>query len=236
MGIYQGDICLTQGKTGKSAYQYAVNGGYTGTEAEYAALVANIGMKGQANGVASLNSNTKVPDGQLGISSDTANKYFASPSGMETIDQVLSLLGAAALKNGSSIKDALGNLITLPSAQLDSRVQIATGSYIGTGTYGSSNPTSIVFSFAPQIIILPGLINGSTYYQPNGDYGRNLLITNCLNSTNYIQGAGLGINGGSYGSLYAKKSTDGKTIYWYNTSAAAQSNDNGGIFYYVAIG
>lgn len=42
MAIYQGSVCLTQGKTGKSAYDYAVEGGYEGTEAEFEALCASI--------------------------------------------------------------------------------------------------------------------------------------------------------------------------------------------------
>ena len=41
MAIYQGDVPVSQGTPGKTAYQSAVEGGYKGTEAEfYAALAA----------------------------------------------------------------------------------------------------------------------------------------------------------------------------------------------------
>lgn len=41
-----------------------------------------------------------------------------------------------------------------PLGQLGSKVRIETGSYIGTGTYGISNPTRIMFNFTPKIVIL----------------------------------------------------------------------------------
>lgn len=42
MAIYQGDVLLGQGARGKSAYNYAVDGGYTGTEEEFKAEITKI--------------------------------------------------------------------------------------------------------------------------------------------------------------------------------------------------
>lgn len=42
MSIRLGSINLTGGSPGKSAYEYAQEGGYTGTEADFAAILANI--------------------------------------------------------------------------------------------------------------------------------------------------------------------------------------------------
>lgn len=36
----------------------------------------------------------------------------------------------------------------------ETRVQIATGSYTGTGQYGSSSPNSLTFSFRPKVFVL----------------------------------------------------------------------------------
>ena len=88
------------------------------------------------------------------LSDATAAKYFASVAGTETVNQVLSKLGAAAIKDGTAIKDPLGNLITLPSAQLDSRVQIYHTTYTGTGTDGSSNPKSIAMPAKPTLVMI----------------------------------------------------------------------------------
>lgn len=37
---------------------------------------------------------------------------------------------------------------------LDVGIKVEVGSYVGTGTYGSSNPTSLTFDFVPKLIIL----------------------------------------------------------------------------------
>lgn len=45
MAIYQGETPVTQGTPGKSAYQSAVEGGYTGSEAEFYAALAAAGTQ-----------------------------------------------------------------------------------------------------------------------------------------------------------------------------------------------
>lgn len=49
---------------------------------------------------------------------------------------------------------ASGEQITIPSNQLDQSTKIATGSYVGTGTYGDSNPNSLTFEFEPKLVIV----------------------------------------------------------------------------------
>lgn len=43
MAIYQGEQIVTQGTPGKTAYQSAVEAGYTGTEEEFNTALANVG-------------------------------------------------------------------------------------------------------------------------------------------------------------------------------------------------
>lgn len=126
----------------------------------------------------------------------------------------------------------------------DSRVPVIyTTSYVGTGTYGSSNPTTLTFDFVPEIVIwyrysYPKLKSNSsdvdltsllTYYGNGGYYTStgfdNLIITADL-TTAYQPGQGFFCGNKSYDfssydamGSYAKKSSDGKTIYWYNTLA-----------------
>lgn len=51
------------------------------------------------------------------LSDTTAAKYFASVTGVETVDQVLSKLGAAALLSGGSVVDVLGNPTEIITAE-----------------------------------------------------------------------------------------------------------------------
>lgn len=43
------------------------------------------------------------------------------------------------------------------------RAQIETGSYVGTGTYGPSNPNTLTFSFVPKLVFIAADSKGSNY-------------------------------------------------------------------------
>ena len=174
----------------------------------------------------------------LGIDETTAAKYFSSVTGNETVGQVLSKLGAALLLSGGSIVDPHGNAVTIPSAQLDGRVQIYHTTYTGTGLYGSDHPNVVTFPFVPSLLILTnaaGRIMFSTY--PRVPIGSPEFLT-----TEYQADAlFLSIYSGNYIPLYAKKSADGKTISWYNGTAngsgpALQFNESGTVYGVWAIG
>ena len=99
-------------------------------------------------------------------------------------------------------------LLNLPGAQ------ITTGSYVGTGTYGSSNPNSLTFGFVPKILVvgtsggywnifIPGIDTG---FYTTSDYD---------NVPSFYQ----------------------NSIEWYNSSSATyQFNKSNSTYYYVAIG
>lgn len=110
---------------------------------------------------------------------------------------------------------------------------IETGSYVGTGTYGSSNPCSITFSFAPTMLIIePDKASASSsnlYYM-----GVPYLFT-----SDYIKVAELDNNSASVYDCVATVSNGGKTISWYRASgivAAHQLNESGTTYRYIAIG
>ena len=42
-------------------------------------------------------------------------------------------------------------------------VQIETGSYVGTGTHGQSNPTKLTFSFVPKIVFINSNVSGTEF-------------------------------------------------------------------------
>ena len=132
----------------------------------------------------------------------------------------------------------------IPFANIVTAPTIVTGSYVGTGDYnsgtgwGSSNPTSLTFDFAPKLLII-----GWQETLDNGFFTSNLgervtsdnyysIYTGAL-TTQFKQYRGFGDPSGSY----AKRSSDGKTITWYATGHAnAQRNDRRYKYYYLAIG
>lgn len=110
---------------------------------------------------------------------------------------------------------------------------IQTGSYIGTNTYGSSNPCSLTFNFVPKIV---GML---AYVGTTGAF--NAVIKGFIPydqlTTSYQDG--LGLTSGTSTQCVGKCSSDRKTFYWYqktNPSAASQFNASGYKYYWVAIG
>lgn len=93
--------------------------------------------------------------------------------------------------------------------------QIYTGSYVGTGTYGQSNPNELTFPFEPKFVII-------------------------LPTTKFTMGAGDGLLWtGQPGSPDINNNAfilDGKTLKWYDELASSQCNTSGTTYYYAALG
>lgn len=101
--------------------------------------------------------------------------------------------------------------------------QIYTGSYVGTGTYGQSNPNELTFPFTPK---LWGVIGSEKeeYY----DVPQNWLLIPWGYTNKPVEWAGTGQIIASY--------TENTVSYYSNTGASAQNNTTGYVYYYVAIG
>ena len=104
--------------------------------------------------------------------------------------------------------------------------QIETGSYTGTGTYGSSNPNSLTFGFVPKIWGIIGRsvdnsLDVNTFFVPYG-------------STNaYGQ-----YQSGGTATTALTISYSGSSVSWYTSgfSEVEQFNASNSVYYYVAIG
>lgn len=107
-----------------------------------------------------------------------------------------------------------------PLGQLGDKVRIATGSYTGTGTYGSSNPNSLTFSFPPEFLVI----------SPNREPYRLFLVRGMTKSSTRA-------TGGSDGDVAV--AWNGSTVSWYGDStgeAYLQLNRRGTPYFYFAIG
>ena len=134
-------------------------------------------------------------------------------------DRYQPVTGYAAIPAGTTIA-YLGRLGD------KARVQVV--SYVGTGTYGEDNPCSITADFKIKVAIY---LKSEDWYQSSSKW---VEIADDL-KTQYQQQHGF-----VYGQVYnawGKRSSDSKTITWYNTySSSAQLNSNGVKYTFLAIG
>ena len=120
--------------------------------------------------------------------------------------------GYAAIPAGTTI-EYLGKLGD------KARVQVV--SYVGTGTYGSSNPNSLTFDFVPKAILIYRPPNSSSdYYNVTMlmFYGVNV----CMTST--------------YGNGYNHVAWNAKKVSYYSDGFDEQMNKAGQTYYAIAIG
>lgn len=113
--------------------------------------------------------------------------------------------------------------------------KIATGSYIGTGTYGAKNPNSITFDFAPILFwVVKYRVKDSTFFAQ--EENESPMIYTPILSENYTEGGGF-YSGSAASRSYAKVADNGKTIIWYHEDdVSKQLNSSGYAYYYLAIG
>lgn len=117
----------------------------------------------------------------------------------------------------------------VPFEKLPTAPQIETGSYVGTGTYGASNPNSLTFSFKPKMLMIAcynyvPTIDGTT----NDQKGITILMDMVSGEYGLIQ---------NYGSqLYCKYQENVLSYYAGQKYASVQLNTSGTIYYYLAIG
>lgn len=127
--------------------------------------------------------------------------------------------------------------------------RIATGSYVGTGTWGESSPNKLTFSFAPKVVFMVQkaymVSYGVNYHEPiySGNTEGNAVMVADTLTESFQSGNGfyeLGYINDQADDSYGKKSKDGKTFYWYfsytKDRSSSQLNDEGTVYYWVAIG
>lgn len=102
-------------------------------------------------------------------------------------------------------------------------VRIETGSYVGTGTYGSSNPNTLTSSFEPKVVFIVTHNQASaTYRYFTGPLMRGNLSASCVS--------------GSGASTLLNLSWSGNSVSWYSDSVYTQLNADGTTYDYIALG
>lgn len=137
--------------------------------------------------------------------------------------ETLAKYGLTADKLPNDVFQQIKTLIDNTQSSIESRAKIQTGSYVGTGTYGASNPCSLTFDFSPKFLIMlnistlqvsSGSVSFSTVFGNQADQSRCFI--NCDLLTNDFSNSDMGFTSSNSAS-FVKKSIDGKTISWYST-------------------
>ena len=104
--------------------------------------------------------------------------------------------------------------------------KIVTGSYSGTGGYGTHNKKSLTFSAPPKLLVVMPASNTS-----NGQRGGFIALRGISSSR---AGGIMDDVTGDWGQLYY--TWDGNTVTWYSpNNEYSQQNNNGMTYYYFAI-
>ncbi len=175
------------------------------------------------------------------ITLSAADVGAAAASHTHALDALTGILPVNKGGTGQSSLEAL-----LAALKQAGAVQIATGSYVGTGTYGADHPCSLTFDFLPKLIMITRYHTGTSsidYIFPGDSEGNywlmdaNTLVDSDTSLSGYV-GTGFGrVFGYGGGASVGYKSSDQRTIYWYSgNDAGSQFNSDGTTYYYAAIG
>ena len=152
------------------------------------------------------------------------------PLSKETLlkDATAALYGLDATAVPDEALVAARSLISTAQSTADSKCKIVSGSYTGTGTYGSVNKNSLTFDGTPKLLIVSSTVSSAyggsrTYPQLIFVYGESGNIASLITSGSEVFSS-------------AKVSGSGNTVSWYSADGAAQQlNVSGTKYNYIAI-
>ena len=143
-------------------------------------------------------------------------------------DATAALYGLDATAVPDEVLVAARTLISTAQKTADSKCKIVSGSYTGTGTYGSGNKNSLTFDGTPKLLIVSSTVTSAyggrrTYPQLIFVYGESGDIASLITSGSEVFSS-------------ATVSGSGNTVSWYSADAAAQQlNVSGTKYNYIAI-
>lgn len=155
---------------------------------------------------------TSNPSLQVNLGSGSAASVFQSAPRP-------GVYGTLPVSHGGTGQTSLAALASAMGA-----AKIQTGSYVGTGTYGASNPNSLTFSFQPKYVYLSKVAFGSEYSTEYA-YADFVIITGSTMSFTNSDGSG-NVYGHTYLSLLSN------TFSCYFAPETGQSESSYSVFQY----
>ena len=141
----------------------------------------------------------------------------------------------AVLNSNTLIENKYLNLsYNLPNGNIVPIIKIETGSYVGTGTYGEDNPTSITFSIDAQVLFISAITDST-----NERNGFAIFIKGIVGGQYFYGSSYTNLTEGSVIQLY--QTTEGNIWNFYTVKnsgspAAYQCNYRDITYMYMAIG
>ena len=129
--------------------------------------------------------------------------------------------GANALSSEQTVRARAVSALTAALGTTGQNCRIAYGTYTGTGTVGSANPTSLTLPFNPMIVLIRAVSASASLYT-------TVLLRGCTGA--------MAVCGDMYGMLVQWGE---KSVSWYTIEtdyAAWQDNLSGVTYAYVALG
>lgn len=137
------------------------------------------------------------------------------------ISQIIGSIDADTLQGST-----LGQVIASAQSGL---AKIATGSYVGTGTYGSANPNSLTFDFVPKLIMIFRQFTGTIY-------GVSIIIYNSKSQiANNSSGTLTWITANNQ-NVAPQYTWFQNSVSWIAADASMQLNESGSTYFYAVIG
>lgn len=130
--------------------------------------------------------------------------------------------GILPVARGGTGVSSLAELVTAMGA-----VCAFTGSYTGTGDYGSPTPNSLTFSAAPKLVIVwKGSNNDGPYPDSGGGWDKSFIWAYGQTSAQVYDDSRNTVT----------FSMSGNKLTWYSRGAGSQLNESGVLYRYVAFG
>ena len=152
------------------------------------------------------------------ITLSAADVGAAAASHTHALDALTGILPVNKGGTGQSSLEAL-----LAALKQAGAVQIATGSYVGTGTYGADHPCSLTFDFSPKLVIVYEIGTGLIPLNVAGFWQNSFIWCPGQDSLKIGQAWG-----------HIRQETN--SIRWDGVDAIAQLNELNTTYFYVAIG
>lgn len=152
-------------------------------------------------------------------------KVFASVTHAHAATDITS--GVLPVARGGTGNSSMASFMnSLAANAMGCRIQV--GSYVGTGTYGVDNPTTINLSFQPKMLIIEA---DGKYQALNGNNSGPRLIVAMYGMENQYVTYSMGNQAGS--TVFA---WNGTAVSWYGTALNAAMNTAGTTHRWAVIG
>lgn len=178
--------------------------------------------------IGTTNATTWVAGQILEFTYDATNTVWAI-TGVDGFTKTQTLSGAtaaaiASVTGGSA--PATPDAAFLALSSLGGNAKIKSGSYTGTGTYGSGNKNTLLLGFSPVLVAVYGTNYGIRYY--------NWWIDSFVWLPNVTTVEEAALNGSIGTIIFSSTAT---SLSWYSINGATtQLNASGQTYYYVALG